>query len=88
VTSSFQGTDKMPPPMLQAPALTQAHPACQDTAATMRDDIESAVKAARTATRSIFPPARIIDSARYSLDHFEDVEKVHFRRIDAVIEYV
>jgi hypothetical protein len=25
---------------------------------------------------------------RYSLDHFEDVEKVHYRLIDAVIEYV
>jgi hypothetical protein len=46
---------QMPPPMLQAPALAQAHRACQDAAATMRDEIKSAVKAARTAIATDVP---------------------------------
>jgi hypothetical protein len=42
---------QMPPPMLSAPALAQAHRAREDDAATMRDEIEIATKAAKTAIR-------------------------------------
>jgi hypothetical protein len=46
---------KMPPLMMQAQTLAQAHRACQDAAATMRDEIESAVNAARTAIATDVP---------------------------------
>jgi hypothetical protein len=50
-----RGIDRMRPPMLQAAALAQAHRACQDAAATMRDEIEGVVKAARTAIATDVP---------------------------------
>jgi len=53
-----QGIDKMPPLILQAPTLVQAHRACQDAAATMRDEIESAVKAARTTIATDVPTSQ------------------------------
>ena len=40
---------QMPPPMLIAPALAQAERPRQDVAATIRDEIDSAAKAARIA---------------------------------------